>query len=75
MKVLLLNQIPKVNNRYALNLAEELANVGIKVWICKGLVYGKRELVPSTVGGNIKEGGRAGAQRSSHPNQRPHRKK
>ncbi len=22
--------------------------IGIKVWICKGLVYGKRELVPST---------------------------
>src|SRR5574344_2154136 len=32
--------------------------IGIKVWICKGLVYGKRELVPSTVGGNVKEGGR-----------------
>ena len=25
--------------------------MGVKVWICRGLVYGKRELVPSTVGG------------------------
>lgn len=49
--------------------------IGVKVWICKGLVYGKRELVPSTVGGNVKEGGRPSSQRSSHPNQRPHRKK
>lgn len=49
--------------------------IGVKVWICKGLVYGKRELVPSTVGGNVKEGGRPSAQRTSHPNQRPHRKK
>lgn len=48
--------------------------IGIKVWICKGIVYGKRELVPSTVGGNLKEG-RSGAQRSSNTNQRPRRKK
>ena len=25
--------------------------IGIKVWICRGIVYGKQELVPSTVGG------------------------
>ena len=25
--------------------------IGVKVWICRGIVYGKRELVPSTVGG------------------------
>ncbi len=25
--------------------------MGVKVWICRGIVYGKRELVPSTVGG------------------------
>ncbi len=48
--------------------------IGVKVWICKGLVYGKRELVPSTVGGNVKEGGRPNSQRPSHSNQRPHRK-
>ncbi|MBO7200127.1 MAG: 30S ribosomal protein S3 [Bacteroidales bacterium] len=29
--------------------------IGVKVWICRGLVYGKRELVPSTVGGSQKE--------------------
>ncbi len=51
--------------------------IGVKVWICKGLVYGKREIVPSTVGGNVREGGRVGGanQRSSHLNQRPNRKK
>ena len=34
--------------------------MGVKVWICRGVVYGKRELVPSTVGGpvNRNEGGR-----------------
>ncbi|MDD2288707.1 MAG: 30S ribosomal protein S3, partial [Bacteroidales bacterium] len=38
--------------------------IGVKVWICKGLVYGKRELVPLTVGGgNIKEGGRPSGNR------------
>jgi small subunit ribosomal protein S3 len=29
--------------------------IGVKVWICRGLVYGKRELVPSTIGGSQKE--------------------
>ena len=48
--------------------------IGVKVWICKGIVYGKRELVPSTVGGNLKEG-RSGAQHPSNSNQRPRRKK
>ncbi|MCR5424749.1 MAG: 30S ribosomal protein S3 [Bacteroidales bacterium] len=27
--------------------------IGVKVWICRGVVYGKRELVPSTVGGQL----------------------
>jgi small subunit ribosomal protein S3 len=49
--------------------------IGVKVWICKGIVYGKRELVPSTIGGTVKEGGRSGAQRPSSMNQRPRRKK
>ena len=29
--------------------------IGIKVWICKGEIYGKPELVPTTVGGNVKK--------------------
>ena len=29
--------------------------IGIKVWICRGVIYGKRELVPSTVGGQQKD--------------------
>ena len=27
--------------------------MGVKVWICRGVIYGKRELVPSTVGGPV----------------------
>jgi small subunit ribosomal protein S3 len=35
--------------------------LGIKVWICKGEVYGKRELVPNAqMGFSSKEGGRPG---------------
>ena len=29
--------------------------IGIKVWICRGVIYGRPELVPSTVGGQQKE--------------------
>ncbi len=29
--------------------------IGVKVWICRGIVYGKQELVPSTVGGQNRE--------------------
>ncbi|MCK9292429.1 MAG: 30S ribosomal protein S3, partial [Bacteroidales bacterium] len=29
--------------------------IGIKVWICKGEIYGKPELVPTTVGGAAKK--------------------
>ncbi|MBQ6046852.1 MAG: 30S ribosomal protein S3 [Bacteroidales bacterium] len=39
--------------------------IGIKVWICRGVVYGKRELVQSTVGGQRNEGGRMGGERRS----------
>ena len=48
--------------------------IGVKVWICKGMVYNKREIVPSTVGGNLKENNRVG-QQSSVANHRPRRKK
>ena len=48
--------------------------IGVKVWICKGMVYNKREIVPSTVGGNLKENNRVG-QHSSVANHRPRRKK
>src|SRR5574344_22643 len=47
--------------------------IGIKVWICKGIVYGKRELVPSTVGGNSKEN-HGGMQHPSNMNMRQRRK-
>ncbi len=29
--------------------------IGIKVWICRGVIYGRPELVPTTVGGQQKE--------------------
>ena len=29
--------------------------IGIKVWICRGVIYGKPELVSSTVGGQQKD--------------------
>ncbi|MBQ9312467.1 MAG: 30S ribosomal protein S3 [Bacteroidales bacterium] len=38
--------------------------IGVKVWICRGIVYNKVELVPSTVGGGMKDGNR-GTQRSN----------
>src|SRR5574344_1002663 len=34
--------------------------IGVKVWICRGLVYNKVEIVPSTVGGGLKDGNRQG---------------
>ncbi len=30
--------------------------IGVKVWICRGLIYNKVEIVPSTVGGGLKDG-------------------
>jgi len=41
--------------------------IGIKVWICKGEIYGKPELVPTTVKSDSKSGGK-------HP-QHPRRRK
>jgi small subunit ribosomal protein S3 len=37
--------------------------IGIKVWICKGEIYGKPELVPATVGGTKQKGGPRGGNR------------
>ena len=47
--------------------------IGVKVYICRGIVYGKRELVPSTVGGMQKDAHRpalGGDRRSSGPARR-----
>ncbi|MBQ7279393.1 MAG: 30S ribosomal protein S3 [Bacteroidales bacterium] len=35
--------------------------IGVKVWICRGIVYGKRELVATTVGGQQKDHRAAGS--------------
>ena len=45
--------------------------IGVKVWICRGIVYGKQELVPSTVGGQSRE--RRGGTRQSAPAPRARR--
>jgi len=39
--------------------------IGIKVWICKGEIYGKPELVPTTVKSDSK-----GGKRPQHPRRR-----
>jgi small subunit ribosomal protein S3 len=48
--------------------------IGIKVWICKGEIYGKPELVPSTVGGMVKKQGNAPKGNTGAPRQRGRRK-
>ena len=47
--------------------------MGVKVWICRGVIYGKRELVPSTVGGQVNKDKRPmGAGRPNNgPRKRP----
>ncbi len=46
---------------YALSEAHTTyGRIGVKVWICKGFVYNKVELVPSTVGGGLKDNNRPG---------------
>lgn len=46
--------------------------LGVKVWICRGIIYGKQELVPSTVGGQARER-RGGGTRPSAPSTRARR--
>lgn len=29
--------------------------IGVKVWICRGIVFGKKEIVPTTVGGSARD--------------------
>ncbi len=47
--------------------------IGVKVWICKGLVYGKRDLMPSVLGGSLREN-KFGQKRPMGSMQRPARK-
>ena len=51
----------------------QYGRIGIKVWICKGEIYGKPELVPTTVGGQSKKPG-GGPKPSGGPRQRGRRK-
>jgi small subunit ribosomal protein S3 len=49
---------------YALTEAHtQYGRIGVKVWICKGLVYGKRDLSPNVGQGKSKGGGRKGGGR------------
>ena len=46
---------------YALTEAQTVyGKIGIKVWICKGEVFGKRDLSPNVGSGDKKDGGRGG---------------
>ena len=48
--------------------------IGIKVWICRGIIYGKPELVPSTVGGQQKDHRMGGVGGSRRPEGAPRRR-
>ena len=52
----------------------QYGRIGIKVWICKGEIYGKPELVPTTVGGQSKKPAGGGPKPSGGPRQRGRRK-
>ncbi len=47
--------------------------IGIKVWICKGMVYGKRELVPTTTATKDKPAFQGGGNQRQRPNNRKRR--
>lgn len=51
----------------------QYGRIGIKVWICKGEIYGKPELVPTTVGGQSKKP-TGGPKPGGGPRQRGRRK-
>ncbi len=44
--------------------------IGIKVWICKGEIFGKPELVPTGVGSDKQKGGTGGGPRGRGPRKR-----
>ena len=47
--------------------------IGIKVWICRGVIYGRPELVSSTIGGQQREH-RAGMAGGRRPEGAPRRR-
>jgi len=47
--------------------------IGIKVWICRGVIYGRPELVSSTVGGQQKDH-RSGVMGGRRPEGAPRRR-
>jgi small subunit ribosomal protein S3 len=47
--------------------------IGIKVWICKGMVYGKKELVPTTTVAKDKPTFQGGGNQRQRPNNRKRR--
>ena len=47
--------------------------IGIKVWIFKGEIYGRPELVPSSIGGGGKQRGPGGPQKGGDRRQRRRR--
>ena len=49
--------LEKIN--FSVNAGDKVGVIGVKVWICRGEVYGKRDLAPSFTS-NGKEGRGAG---------------
>ncbi len=49
--------------------------IGVKVWICKGMVYGKREIIPSTVISHDKSYSNSSRPRSGNSNGGNNRKR
>ncbi len=47
--------------------------IGIKVWICKGLIYGKRELVPTAPTAKEKQSSQGGSRQRPNNNNRKRR--
>jgi small subunit ribosomal protein S3 len=48
--------------------------IGIKVWICKGEVLGKRDLNPNMVGGKVEGGESRGPRLEGRPERRDDRR-
>lgn len=48
--------------------------IGVKVWICRDMIYNKVEIVPSTVGGGMRDNNRGGQRFNNNMGPRPRRK-
>ena len=47
--------------------------IGVKVWICRGEVYGKKDLAPNFTNNNERRGGGNGSRRGGFRNKKNNR--